>query len=143
VRDRGILWQSGAHLMTRHTMTPPSQRPLAARPAAQPERWSVDAGSADVARLDIPGHAERERRFEVSCSFLVAYAGGEAWHELRLLVNGVHEWSRRVPTHEGAHDSLDFRLRRSVPVGEPLRLTATTAVKGARRIGLRLSAEEE
>jgi hypothetical protein len=125
-------------------MTPPSPRPIAAKPASQPERWQVDAGAADVARLDIPGHAERERRFEVSCSFFVAHAGGgEAWHELRLLVNGVHEWSRRVPTHEGRQDSLDFRFQRVVPVGEPLRLTATTAVKGARRISLQLSAEEE
>jgi len=125
-------------------MNRPAHLPIAARPASQPERWSVDAGSDDVARLDIPGHLERERRFEVSCSFTVSrVGGGDAWHELRLLVNGVQEWSRRLPTHEGEHDSLDFRFQRSVPVGEPLRLTATTAVKGVRRISLRLSAEEE
>lgn len=41
-----------------------------------PEHWSVDAGGADVAGLDM--HLQR----------------GEAWHELRVLVNGVQEWCR-------------------------------------------------
>jgi hypothetical protein len=104
----------------------------------------MDAGDDDVAHLDVPADAYRERRFVVSCSFVVAHLHrGDAWHEMRVLVNGVQEWQRREPTHDGARDSLDMSFRRRVPVGEPLRLNASTRVAGARRVSLRISAEEE
>ena len=110
---------------------------------ASAEHWAGDAGDADVAQLDIPPHASRERRFEIFCSFSVAHrSGGEASHGLRVLINGAQEWARRVGTHPGT-DSLDVRLRRTVPVGEPLRLTARTEVHGARRLRLTLTADEE
>ena len=40
-------------------------------------------------------------------------------------------------------DSLDVRLRKTVPVGEPLRLTARTEVQGVRRVSLKITADEE
>ena len=115
------------------------------RAAAElPEHWAEDAGDGDAAQLDIPPHATRERRFEVFCSFEVAnpLGGDEAAHGLRVLVNGAQEWARRVATHAGS-DSLDVRLRRTVPVGEPLRLTARTEVQGVRRVRLKITADEE
>jgi hypothetical protein len=121
-----------------------AQSHVPTRPSPRPELWEEDAGEADVAQLEVPADAERERRFVLSCSFTVSHAQrGEAWHELRVLVNGLQEWSRREPTHTGEHDSLDVSFRRTVPVGEALRLNATTRVAGARRLGLKLSAEEE
>ena len=111
---------------------------------ARPERWSVESARDLVARLDIPPHATRERRFEVYCSFRVAHPGtGSASHALRVLVDGAHEWSRRVPTDAGGRDSLDVRFRRTVPVGQPLRLTAIAEVDGALPLGLSISADED
>lgn len=108
------------------------------------EHWAEDAGEGDAAHLDIPPHATRERRFEIFCSFEVANPGGDddASHGLRVLVNGAQEWARRVATHAG-RDSLDVRLHRTVPVGEPLRLTTRTEVRGVRRLALKLTADEE
>ena len=108
------------------------------------EHWIEDAGDSDAAQLDIPPHATRDRRFEIFCSLEVANPGGddEAHHGLRVLVNGAQEWTRRVATHAGS-DSLDVRLRKTVPVGEPLRLTARTEVQGVRRVSLKITADEE
>jgi hypothetical protein len=119
-----------------------SDQPRAAAEAA--EHWVEDAGDSDAAHLDIPPHATRERRFEIFCSFEVAnpLGGDDAAHGLRVLVNGAQEWTRRVATHAGS-DSLDVRLRKTVPVGEPLRLTARTEVQGVRRVGLKITADED
>ncbi|WP_235581908.1 hypothetical protein [Rhizobacter sp. Root29] len=108
------------------------------------EHWSEDAGDHDAAQLDIPPHATRERRFEIFCSFEVAnpLGGDDAAHALRVLVDGAQAWTRRVATHAGS-DSLDVRLRRVVPVGEPLRVTARTEVQGVRRVRLKITADEE
>jgi hypothetical protein len=112
--------------------------------SSAPERWSVDAGGAEVAHLDIPAHATRQRTFEIDCRFVVMHRGaGPAWHAMRVLVDGAQEWSRRVPTHDGDHDSLDLRFRRTVPVGRPLRVTATGEAGGATRLALAISAEED
>ncbi|MEO7711055.1 MAG: hypothetical protein ABIS28_21145 [Caldimonas sp.] len=95
-------------------------------------------------RLDIPPHATRERRFEVYCSFSVAHSGaGDASHALRVLVDGAHQWSRRVSTDAGGRDSLDVRFPRTVPVGQALRLTAIAEVDGALPLGLSISADED
>lgn len=122
-----------------------SDQPRAAAAGGEaPEHWAEDAGDGDAAHLDIPPHATRERRFEVFCSFEVANPLGsdDAAHGLRVLVNGAQEWTRRVATHAGS-DSLDVRLRKTVPVGEPLRLTARTEVQGVRRVSLKITADEE
>lgn len=109
------------------------------------ERWSADAGERDVAQLVIPPHAQRERRFEIFCRIEVSNKAGhaDATHGLRVLVDGALEWSRNVPTHAGGSDSLDLRLRRTVPAGQTLRVTARAETKRSARLSLRINAEEE
>jgi hypothetical protein len=111
----------------------------------RPERWAVDAGARDVAQLTVPPDAKRDRVFELFCCLHVRTAPGrdDAWHSLRLLVNGAQEWSRRVPTDAGGRDSLDYRFRRVVPSGEALRVVATTELHGAVCVKLAITAEED
>ncbi len=125
---------------------------MAARPrsrakrsaAAPPERWSVETHSGEVAHLDIPADSSRERHFEIYCSYAVMHRdAGAAWHALRVLVDGAHEWARRVPTDNGARDSLDLRFRRTVPPGRALRVSAIGEAEGAAPLGLSISAEED
>ena len=111
--------------------------------AKHPERWAANAGTRDVARLDIPADAQRERSFEIFCRLVVSTGRGDATHGMRVLVNGALEWTRSMPTHPGGEDSLDLRLRRTVPVGRPLRVVATCELRGAVRVGLTVSADEE
>jgi hypothetical protein len=110
-----------------------------------PERWTADSGARDVIRLDIPADARRERRFEIFVRLVVANpaARPDATHALRVLVDGALEWSRRAPTPADGPDSLDLRLRRTVPAGRALRLSATCELRGAQRVGLTISAEED
>lgn len=114
-------------------------------PPARPEQWAVDAGPGDVAQLQIPPDARRDRHFEVFCSQRVkAFAeADEAWHRLKVLVNGRLHWTRQLDTHRGDADSLDYRFRYTVPVGESLRVVATSQVHQARRVGLSITAEED
>lgn len=117
----------------------------AGQPAQQPERWSADAADADVVTLDIPADLQRDRDFEIDCRFVVrARAGAQApSHSMTVLVDGAHQWSRSIDTaNPGASDSLDYHFRRHVPVGQPLRITATTTVRGAARVRLLIEAEE-
>ena len=111
--------------------------------AGPPERWSADAGTRDVVRLDIPADALRERSFEIDCRLVVRASRAGARHGMRVLVDGALEWARTVPTHADGGDSLDLRLHRTVPAGRPLRLTASCELQGAQRVSLRISAEEE
>ena len=110
----------------------------------RPEHWSVDVGAREVARLDIPADAHRERTFELFFALVVRNRSAieGATHGLRVLVNGALEWSRCVPTHPGAGDTLDLRLQRTVPAGQPLRLTATSEVHAAVRMRLTITADE-
>jgi hypothetical protein len=109
------------------------------------ERWSADSGHRDVARLDIPADAHRERHFEIFCHLVVGNKAGraDAAHGLRVLVNGALEWARSVPTQIEGNDSLDLRLRRTVPVGRALRVTATCELRHAQRVSLTISADED
>ncbi|HET9645851.1 MAG TPA: hypothetical protein VFP68_21415 [Burkholderiaceae bacterium] len=109
------------------------------------ERWSVEAGTADVATLVIPADAQRDRRFEISCRFVVAQrAGDNAFHGMRIDVDGALEWSRRLPTQNPGHtDSIDYRFRRDVPAGQPVRVRVKTEVRGAARISVTIEADEE
>lgn len=127
--------------MARSSSTTPKQKPT---PSTQPEHWSASAGTRDVARLDIPPDAHRDRTFEVFVSLAVHNRAERpgATHALRVLVNGALEWQRTVPTHPGPGDTLDLRLKRVVPLGQALRLTATSEVAGAVRISLKISADE-
>jgi len=112
---------------------------------ARPERWAADAGTRDVARLDIPADALHEREFEIFCRAVVVERSGAAgaWHELSVRVNGALEWTRRVEVAPTDEDSLDLRLRRTVPVGRPLRLVVQSKVHGVQRRALTISAEQE
>ena len=108
------------------------------------EQWRVDAGDRAVARLDIPPHTSRERRFEIDVRFVVkAAAGGDPSHALKVLINGAQQWSRRVPTHADGDDSLEWRVRHTVPVGEALRIQALTEVRQALRRRLVIEAHED
>ncbi|HKW83813.1 MAG TPA: hypothetical protein VJN68_08665 [Burkholderiaceae bacterium] len=112
---------------------------------AGPERWSADAGTRDVARLDIPADALHERDFEIFCRAVVVERTGSAggWHEMSVRVNGALEWTRRVEVAPNGEDSLDLRLRRSVPVGRPLRLVVQSKVQGVQRRALTISADQD
>lgn len=122
--------------------------------ASKPERWSVDAGSSGVAQLEIPPDARRDRVFEISCLLNVVWRGepergGDdkdakpATHALTLRVDGRQQWSRRVETHPGPGDSLDYRFRHRLEAGQALRLVAASEVQRSVRTGLVLTAEEE
>jgi len=112
--------------------------------ASGPEHWSVRVDRDSVARLDIPPHASRDRSFEIYCSLLVGHpGGGSASHALRVLVDGAHEWSRRVETDPGGRDTLDVRIRRVVPAGRALRLTAIAETDRAITLGLSITADED
>lgn len=119
-----------------------STRTRAARP--RPEHWEVEARAGrDVAHLDIPADAVRERRFEIHCTLAVAYRARAATHALRVLVDGAHEWARRIDTDPGPRDGLEVRFSRIVPAGRPLRVTALAEVDGATLLGLAIVADEE
>ena len=109
------------------------------------EHWTADAGERDVVVLGIPPHARRERRFEIFCRLDVANRAGhpDATHGLRVHVDGALEWSRSVPTHPDGTDSLDLRLRRSVPAGQGLRITASAETRRSTRLRLSITADEE
>ena len=81
--------------------------------AARPERWAVDAGTRDVARLDVPADALHEREFEIFCRAVVVERSGAAgaWHELSVRVNGALEWTRRVdrPAFRSARHQCSLR----------------------------------
>ena len=112
---------------------------------ARPERWEVRLDGADVAVLDIPPDAQRDRRFEISCRFAVSLrADGAGRHGLRIDVDGSMEWSRTVDTENPEQsDSLDYRFRREVAAGMPLRVVAKTDVQGpVQRLELTIEAEE-
>jgi hypothetical protein len=107
------------------------------------ERWTTEAGERGVARLDIPPHATRERHFEIDVRFVVRPGAGEApGFGLRVLFDGRQQWARHLAIDHGGEDSLDWRARVTVPVGEPLRIQAVGDVKQALRCALCITAEE-
>jgi hypothetical protein len=138
----------------RSTATGAAPAAPAARPAG-PERWRRDAGAADVAVLDIPASAQRDRVFEIDVGLTVRSAApddlkpGKAAaapsHALSVELNGSREWSRHIPTsNPGETDTLDWRCRRVVPLGQALRIRAITQVSGkVQRVRLLITAEEE
>lgn len=126
-----------------------AQRSPPARAAAPtglgPERWQADAGAAGLLRLDIPPHAARTRVFDITCTMTVRLreARSDAWHRMTVTADGRREWQRQVSTQNpGATDSLDVHFRRTVPVGEALRLQMSAEVHLTQRVSLRIEAEE-
>lgn len=122
---------------------PRRHAPPSAASSTRAERWSVDAGDASLANLQVPPDAVRERRFEVSCAMTVRRldAAPEAWHQLTLLADGLQQWQRRVATHPDI-DGLDYRFERIVPAGQALRLRAEVACAGAVRRSLVIDVDE-
>lgn len=119
-----------------------------ARPAASPppEHWRIDAGDRADALLVVPADARRERRFEISVAMSVRPLDGARppWHALRVLADGELQWSRRIATDtQGRYDGLDYRFRRSVPVGRELRLQAFVECGSAERLRLVIEADED
>jgi len=109
------------------------------------ERWTIDLEGADVATLDIPASAHHRRIFEIDVRFVVRAPGisCDAWHALTVEVNGAREWTRRISTHGGGSDSLDFHCRRELMPGQALRVRALTQVGSAQRLRLTIEAEEQ
>ena len=119
--------------------------PSASASADTPERWRVDAGAADVAVLDIPASAQRERVFEVDLRFVgrASATAAKAWQAMTVDLNGVREWARRIEMHApGETDTLDYHCRVTVPLGRALRVRAVTQVGGVQRVRLVVEAEE-
>lgn len=115
------------------------------REPAVPEHWSVRVADSATARLDIPADAYRERHFEIAFAMTVRALDDATspWHELRVYVDGELQWQRRISTsHPSPFDGLDYRFRRSVPVGRPLRLLATVECSQVRRLQLQIEADE-
>lgn len=111
----------------------------------KPERWQLSGGDAASATLTIPADAARERRFEIACAITVTVpADAEApWHQMTVQANGTQLWRRREASHNpGAFDGLDYRFRRTVPVGQALRISVAVAGPGVRRRSLVIEAEE-
>ena len=110
-----------------------------------PERWVLDAGDAAEAVLTIPPDAQRERLFDIACALTVR-CGDDldgAWHEMAVLANGARQWQRRIASsNPGSVDGLDVHFRRSVPVGEALRLVVRVAGQGVRPQRLLIEADE-
>ena len=95
--------------------------------------------------MTIPADARRERRFEIACAATVGVPADAAsgWLQMTVAANGERQWQRRTPAHNpGAWDGLDYRFTRSVPVGQPLRVTVAVAGHGVRRRSLTIEAEE-
>ena len=115
-------------------------------PRQQPhERWSVQAGDAAVAHLDIPADSKCERRFEIAVTMSVrAHDDSIApWHELRVYADNQLQWQRRIATQQPApFDGLDYRFQCTVAVARSLRLSAIAECSGGRRLQLQIEADE-
>ena len=110
---------------------------------AKPERWRIDAGDADVATLVIPADSYRVRRFEIDCRLVVMRLADGATHGMRVDVDGDLEWTRKAPTENPGHtDSMDYHFRRTLEIGQSLRIVVKTQARQARRMALTIEAEE-
>jgi hypothetical protein len=116
------------------------------RAVAKPEYWCCDAGDEPVAVLDIPGTLGRQRIFDVDVTLVVSVPTESEgpWHELRVDIDGVRQWSRRIPSHSpGQTDGLDYHCRRVLEPGQPLRILAIASSQGSRVRQLLIEAREE
>jgi len=104
------------------------------------ERWTVEAGDADVATLVVPPVLRRTRvvDIDVRLQARVVEAGPAAWLALRVEVDGRLEWTRRIEARAPV-DSLDHHCRRTLGPGRALRVLATAQLGGT--VGERLTIE--
>ena len=112
----------------------------------QAEVWRLDAGSASVAVLNIPGSLERHRTFDVDATLLVRVPQplGGAWHSLTVELDGKQKWTRRIASNSpGQTDGLDYHHRIELETGRALRIRATAGVDGSRVQQLCIEAREE
>jgi hypothetical protein len=110
-----------------------------------PERWTLQADDAPSAVLVIPADGKRQRQFEIAIAVSVGVPADahEPWLQLTVMAGGALQWKRRVPAHNpGDYDGLDYRFRRSVPVGQALRIQVAVAGAGVRRRTLFIEADE-
>ncbi|MDP3082430.1 MAG: hypothetical protein Q8N44_01890 [Rubrivivax sp.] len=110
-----------------------------------PERWRLDAGDAALATLHVPADLQRERTFEIACAMTVRSSADavDAWHQMAVSANGALQWRRRITTsNPGSSDGLDYRFRRSVPVGQALTVAVACELRGGRRASLVIEADE-
>jgi hypothetical protein len=130
---------------TRSRTRAPAAPTLPAAAPSRPERWTLDAADAALATLHIPPDAARERCFEIGCAMTVRLPvdARDAWHRMSVQANGSQQWSRQIATsNPGSFDGLDYRFRRTVPVGESLRITVAVDCRGAQRRSLVIEADE-
>lgn len=97
-----------------------------------------------MAVLAVPPALGRARVFDVDITLnvKVSLQGGNAWHELRVELDGKQQWVRRVASHAPA-DSLDYHCRVMVEPNEELRVRATAAVRESTVQRLLVEARED
>ena len=122
--------------------------PAPDQPSIQPEHWQIEAGSASVAVLNIPGLLSRARLFDVDVTLVVDVptegAKTEPWHELTVEFDGQRQWSRRIPSHSpGQTDGLDYHQRVRLEAEQALRVRAVVKVRGSQIRSLVVEAREE
>jgi hypothetical protein len=94
----------------------------------------VDAGTADVATLEVPPSTGGTPLLDVDVRFVVSAPAAGGWHELQVEIDGAMQWSRRAPTQcPGQSDSLDYHCRVECPAGKGLRVRGRTKVGGGSR----------
>lgn len=109
------------------------------------EVWRLDAGSASVAVLNIPGSLERHRSFDVDVTLVVRVPQplDGAWHSLTVEIDGKQKWTRRIASNSpGQTDGLDYHCRLELPTGRALRVRAVAATSGAVVMQLVVEARE-
>lgn len=111
-----------------------------------PEHWRLDAGSASVAVVHIPGALDRRRAFDIDVTLLVRVPTDldAPWHELAVELDGQQQWRRRISSHSpGQTDGLDYHCRIELETGRALRIRATAGVGGSRVQQLCIEARED
>jgi hypothetical protein len=112
----------------------------------QQEHWLSDAGTSSVAVLDIPGLLSRPRVFDIDATLIADVPGAAhgVWLELTVEIDGLRQWSRRIPaSNPGQTDSLEYHQRVRLEVAQGVRIRAVAGVKGVFVRKLWIEANEE
>jgi hypothetical protein len=121
-------------------------KPQRKRDAPTAEHWHVDAGSASVAVITVPGALHRRRVFDIDATLLVRVPQDHEapWHELTLELDGKQQWQRRIPSASpGQTDGLDYHCRVVLEAGPTLRIRAVARCAGSRVVQLMIEARED